>query len=73
MYQIVCDRCGEVFGGTDTCSSLFRDKDILMSRENPHIDYINQILIIHPDGRADSWTASSSDIFADDWEIVMEE
>lgn len=27
MYQIVCDRCGEVFGGTDTCSSLFRDKD----------------------------------------------
>lgn len=48
-------------------------KDILMSRENPHIDYINQILIIHPDGRADSWTASSSDIFADDWEIVMEE
>jgi hypothetical protein len=27
MYQIVCDRCGEVFGGTDTCSSLFSDKD----------------------------------------------
>lgn len=27
MYQIVCDRCGEVFGSTDTCSSLFRDKD----------------------------------------------
>ena len=22
MYQIVCDRCGEVFGGTDTCSAL---------------------------------------------------
>lgn len=21
MYQIVCDRCGEVFGGTDTCSA----------------------------------------------------
>lgn len=26
MYQIVCDRCGEVFGGTDTCSALFCDK-----------------------------------------------
>lgn len=26
MYQIVCDRCGEVFGGTDTCSALFYDK-----------------------------------------------
>ena len=28
MYQIVCDRCGEVFGGTDTCSSLFSNKGI---------------------------------------------
>lgn len=26
MYQIVCDRCGGVFGGTDTCSALFYDK-----------------------------------------------
>ena len=47
-------------------------KDILMSRENPHIDYTNQMLIIHPDGRADSWVPSSSDIFAEDWEIVTE-
>lgn len=23
MYQLVCDRCGDVFGGTDTRSSLF--------------------------------------------------
>ena len=45
-------------------------KDILMSRENPHIDYTNQMLIIHPDGRADSWVPSSSDIFAVDWEVV---
>lgn len=47
-------------------------KDILMSRENPHIDYTNQMLIINPDGRADSWVPSSSDIFANDWEIVTE-
>lgn len=47
-------------------------KDILMKRENPHIDYTNQMLIIHPDGRADSWVPSSSDIFAEDWEIVVE-
>lgn len=26
MYQIVCDRCGEVFGGTDTCPALFYNK-----------------------------------------------
>lgn len=47
-------------------------KDILMSRENPHIDYTNQMLIINPDGRADSWVPSSSDVFADDWEVVDE-
>lgn len=46
-------------------------KNILMSRENPHIDYTNQMLIINPDGRADSWIPSSSDVFAEDWEIVV--
>ena len=47
-------------------------KDILMKRENPHIDYTNQMLIINPDGRADSWIPSSSDVFAEDWEVVDE-
>lgn len=28
MYQIVCDRCGEVFGGTETCSALFSNKEV---------------------------------------------
>ena len=45
-------------------------KNILMNRENPHIDYTNQMLIINPDGRADSWVPSSSDVFAEDWEVV---
>lgn len=45
-------------------------KNILLSRENAHIDYTNQMLIINPDGRADSWVPSVSDIFAEDWEIV---
>ena len=26
MYQIVCDRCGNVFEGTDTLPALFADK-----------------------------------------------
>lgn len=26
MYQIVCDRCGEVFEGTGACPELFYDK-----------------------------------------------
>lgn len=47
-------------------------KNILMKRENPHIDYTNQMLIIYPDGRADSWAPSSSDVFAEDWELVTE-
>ena len=47
-------------------------KDILMSRENPHIDYTNQMLIINTDGRADSWVPSVSDVFAEDWEVVTE-
>lgn len=45
-------------------------KDILMSRENPHIDYTNQMLIVDSDGKADSWIPSPSDIFAEDWEII---
>lgn len=47
-------------------------KDILLKRENPHIDYTNQMLIINPDGRADSWVPSSSDVFAEDWEVVID-
>lgn len=46
-------------------------KDILMSRENPHIDYNNQMLIIDSDGKADSWFPSPSDIFAEDWEVII--
>lgn len=45
-------------------------KDIIMARKEPHIDYSNQMLIINPDGRADSWVPSSSDVFAEDWKLV---
>jgi hypothetical protein len=45
-------------------------KDLIMSREDPHIDYTNQMLIINPSGRADSWVPSSSDVFAEDWVIL---
>lgn len=44
-------------------------KDILMSREAPKIKYTNQMLIVNPDGRADSWVPSSSDVFAEDWQL----
>lgn len=48
-------------------------KNILMSRNFPHIDYVNQMLIINQDGRADSWVPSSSDVFAEDWEVIKDE
>ncbi len=38
-----------------------------------HIDYTSQCLIYNRQtGRADSWVASVSDIFAEDWEVVTE-
>lgn len=45
-------------------------KDLILGGKG-YIDYISQCLIYNGDtGRADSWVASISDIFADDWEIV---
>lgn len=41
---------------------------------NPgHIHYTSQCLIFNPEtGRADSWVPSISDVFAFDWELVMD-
>ena len=47
-------------------------KYILMKRQKPCLKYTNQMLIIDKDGRADSWIPSSSDVFAEDWELVTE-
>lgn len=45
-------------------------KDLILKGKG-YIDYASQCLIYNGDtGRADSWVASMSDIFADDWEIV---
>lgn len=32
--------------------------------------YVNQMAIVKPDGSVDSWVASSSDTFAEDWVIL---
>ena len=47
-------------------------KEILMKRQKPCLKYTNQMLIIDQDGRANSWVPSSSDVFAEDWELVTE-
>ena len=44
-------------------------KDRLMER-NQSIAYTNQMLIVNADGKADSWVPSSSDVFAEDWDIT---
>ena len=45
-------------------------KDLIMNGKG-FIDYTSQCLIYNENnGRADSWVASVSDMFAEDWEIV---
>lgn len=47
-------------------------KDKIM-RTKGYIDYTSQCLIYNENtGRADSWTPSISDVFAEDWEVVTE-
>lgn len=41
-----------------------------MIKRGQSLKYANQMAIVHSDGRVDSWVASSSDIFANDWIIL---
>jgi hypothetical protein len=34
------------------------------------IQYVNQLLLVTKNFEANSWTASSSDILSEDWEII---
>lgn len=43
-------------------------KDLMLERGQA-ISYTNQMLIVNSEGRADSWVPSSSDCFAEDWEV----
>lgn len=71
VKQISCNVEGDVIPKMQSLPKQV--KNILMKRKQPCINYTYQLLLVQKSGRADSWTASSSDIFADDWEIVMEE
>ena len=44
-------------------------KNILLGRGTT-LKYCNQMLIVKQDGTADSWVPSSSDVFAEDWNIA---
>lgn len=44
----------------------------LVLEAGDHIDYVAQCLIFNPStGEANSWVPSISDVFANDWELVM--
>lgn len=45
-------------------------KQILTTRNNEPIFYMNQMVIVKSDGSIDSWVASSSDTFSEDWFIL---
>ena len=70
VKQVPSHITGEIIPGMQSLPQSA--KDIIMARKEPHIDYTNQMLIINPDGRADSWVPSSSDVFAEDWELATE-
>lgn len=57
---------------TPKMQSLPQSAKDLILRGKKFIDYTSQCLIYNENtGRADSWVPSISDVFAEDWEIVM--
>lgn len=69
VKQIPCTLEGLII---DKIQSLPQSaKELIKSRDGvPTLSYTNQMLIINPDGRADSWVPSSSDVFAEDWCVL---
>lgn len=49
--------------------SVPQDVKDSMLQNNKTLKYTNQMAIVNADGRVDSWVASSSDTFAEDWVI----
>lgn len=67
MKQIPAEISLEIIPKMQSVQQAAKDKLI---EANTTLKYCNQMLIIKPDGTADSWVASSSDIFAEDWFIL---
>lgn len=47
-------------------------KNIILKRKNAMISYINQMLLVRPDGTADCWLPSAADVYATDWCLVTD-
>ena len=48
-------------------------KKNILQHKDPSVRYKSILLIVLPDNTVNSWTASSEDIFAHDWEVVLDE
>jgi hypothetical protein len=51
-------------------SSLPEDAKVILFDRDKSIFYVNQMIIVKPDNTIDSWVASSSDTFAEDWFVI---
>lgn len=49
-------------------------KEIILSNESAEgIAYKNQLLVVNSINQADSYTPSTADLFAEDWQIITDE
>ncbi len=67
MKQIPAEIGLEVIPHIQSVQATLKAKLI---KEQNTIKYRNQMILVQPNGLADSWVASSSDIFAEDWYIL---
>ena len=65
--QIPAEISLDIIPKLQSVPQVVKDK---MIKCNKSLKYTNQMAIVNADGRVDSWVASSSDIFAEDWYIV---
>ena len=56
--------------GIMNMQSVPLDAKVILIERASSIKYTNQMALIQPDGRIDSWVPSSSDVFAEDWYIL---
>ena len=67
MKQIPAEIGLDIIPKMQSVQQAAKDKII---KSGVTLKYQNQMLIIKPDGTADSWVPSSSDVLAEDWMII---
>lgn len=68
VKQIPCTIGPDVIPGMQSLPDSV--KKIILGRENKSISYENQLLLVNKDNIANSWAPSSSDVLAEDWQVI---